>query len=118
MEVYNFFFEIVLLSAIAIGIITIIFLVRRRKKVEDTLEKKEETESIPDIKVEKDSDSKEIHIGVLLKKEILPPQKGETEHVITTIFVENEDVLVWVCPNCETENRPSDYQCVVCHNAR
>ena len=82
------------------------------------MEETEDTESIPDLKVKKASDSKGIHIGVSLKKGDTSSQKGKIEHAITMIFVENEDVFVWVCPNCETENQPSDYQCAVCHNAR
>ena len=79
------------------------------------MERTEEAKSIPDIKAVKGSDSKGIHIGVSLKKGDISSKKGETEH---TIFVENEDVFVWVCPNCETENQHSDYQCTVCHNIR
>lgn len=39
----------------------------------------------------------------------------ENGHIVTTIFMNKEDLSLRVCPNCETENPPSSQKCFVCH---
>lgn len=46
------------------------------------------------------------------KKPIVTIDEG---HTITTIYVNKEDPLVWICPNCETENPSAKVKCCVCN---
>lgn len=36
-------------------------------------------------------------------------------HTITTIYINKEDPLIWICPNCEAENPSAKVKCCVCN---
>ena len=69
-------------------------------------------------KTEPGGSGKGVYIGVTLNNNSASEKKSEDMHVITSLYREKETGLVWVCPNCETENQPFDYCCTVCHKDR
>lgn len=86
---------------IAIIILILIFKKSNKKSIDTNIELEETTSS-------------KVHFSNSFKnKESV--NAIEKKHLITTIYQEEKQDSIWICPNCEVENLPSQKKCYVCH---
>ena len=103
---------IAIIAVIAIIIIAAIVLKSSKRKKDG-----EGVHSEPEKKIVLEKTTSTIYVSDEFKsKESVI--KIEKNHTIKTIYANEEDSFVWVCPNCEVENPLSKNRCCVCNYKR